>query len=261
MVNNQLVPLPALSDNYIWLLHNGSAAVVIDPGESEGVERYLNQHGLNLQAILLTHHHADHVGGAVALHNAHNAPVYGPATERLPVCQHPLREGDTVQLRDFGLELHVLDVPGHTAGHIAYFGQQPGSAPLLFCGDTLFAAGCGRLFEGTPEQMAASLGKLAELPGDTLVCCAHEYTLSNLRWALQVEPENEVLRERWDECSRLRDQGMPTLPSNIELERASNPFLRTRVPAVSQSAANYAGTTLNSEVEIFAQLREWKNNF
>ena len=261
MVNNQLVSLPALSDNYIWLLHNGSAAIVIDPGESKSVERHLNEHGLNLQAILLTHHHADHVGGSVALHEAHNAPVYGPATERLPVCQHPLREGDTVQLRDFGLELRVLDVPGHTAGHIAYFGQPSGSAPMLFCGDTLFAAGCGRLFEGTPEQMAASLGKLAELPGDTLVCCAHEYTLSNLRWALQVEPQNAILRERWDACSQLRDQGKPTLPSNIELERASNPFLRTAIPAVSKSAEDYAGTKLNSAVKYSLSCENGRTTF
>lgn len=261
MVISQLVPLPALSDNYIWLLQNGSNAVIVDPGEHAVVQRYLDQHGLNLQAILLTHHHGDHVGGARALHEHTGAPVYGPATERLPVCQHRLSEGDTVQLRDFGLTLTVLDVPGHTAGHIAYHGRPAGGAPLLFCGDTLFAAGCGRLFEGTPEQMLASLNKLAALPEDSLVCCAHEYTLSNLRWALQVEPGNTTLQERWNSASALRERGLPTVPSTLALERESNPFLRTAVPAVAESAGRRAGREPVSQVEVFALLREWKNNF
>lgn len=261
MVNSQLIPLPALSDNYIWLLRSGNGAIVVDPGESGGVARYLDQQGLKLQAILLTHHHGDHVGGALALHERSGAPVYGPADERLPVCHHRLSEGDTVQLRDFGLELTVLDVPGHTAGHIAYHGRPDNSAPLLFCGDTLFAAGCGRLFEGTPEQMLESLGKFAGLPDDTLVCCAHEYTLSNLRWALQVEPGNATLQERWDTASRLREAGQPTVPTTLALERASNPFLRSSVAAVAESAARHVGRPLSSEVEVFACLREWKNNF
>lgn len=261
MVNSQLVPLPALSDNYIWMLRQGNHAMVVDPGEAEVVERYLERHGLELKAILLTHHHADHVAGAAALRTLSGAPVYGPARERLPVCDHRLSEGDTVQLRDFGLTLEVLDVPGHTAGHIAYHGRSGDGDPLLFCGDTLFAAGCGRLFEGTPEMMLESLDKLAALPGNTLVCCGHEYTLSNLRWALHVEPDNPVLRERRDTARQLRDQGRPTLPSTLELERASNPFLRARVPAVAQSAAGHASQPLSSEVEVFAVLREWKNNF
>ncbi|NLC37540.1 MAG: hydroxyacylglutathione hydrolase [Alcaligenaceae bacterium] len=261
MVNSQLIPLPALSDNYIWLLRKNSDAIVVDPGEASGVVQYLEQHGLNLRAILLTHHHGDHVGGALELHERSNAPVYGPANERLPVCHHRLSEGDTVQLRDLGFSMTVLDVPGHTAGHIAYHGRPDGSAPLLFCGDTLFAAGCGRLFEGSPEQMLESLGKFASLPEDTLVCCAHEYTLSNLRWAMQVEPGNATLQERWDTATRLREQGQPTLPSTLALEMASNPFLRTGVAAVAESAARHAGHELASEVEIFAGLREWKNNF
>ena len=261
MVNSQLIPLPALSDNYIWLLRKNRDAIVVDPGESAGVARYLDQHGLTLQAILLTHHHGDHVGGAQALHALTNAPVYGPATERLPICHHPLSEGDTVQLRDFGLTLAVLDVPGHTAGHIAYHGRDDDDTALLFCGDTLFAAGCGRLFEGTAQQMWESLGKFAALPEDTVVCCAHEYTLSNLRWALKVEPDNTVLHERLDTATRLRDSGKPTLPSTMALEMASNPFLRTGVDKVAQSAAQYAGRALSSEVEVFASLREWKNNF
>ncbi len=261
MVNSQLVPLPALTDNYIWLLRRGSSDGVWDPGESAVVERYLDQHGLGLQAILLTHHHGDHVGGAAALHERCGAPVYGPAHERLPVCHHRLSEGDTVQLPGFDLTLTVLDVPGHTAGHIPYYGQPGPDAPLRFCGDTLFAAGCGRLFEGTPEQMMHSLGKLAALPADPRVCCGHEYTVSNLRWALQVEPENEVLKAYWEKATGLRRAGEPTLPSTLETERAANPFLRTAVPSVSESVERHAGRRLSSEVEVFARLREWKNNF
>lgn len=261
MVNSQLIPLPALSDNYIWLVRKGSDAVVVDPGEAAGVAQYLEQYKLHLQAILLTHHHGDHVGGAQALHDLTGAPVYGPATERLPVCHHRLAEGDTVQLRDFGLTLTVLDVPGHTAGHIAYHGRAEDGTALLFCGDTLFAAGCGRLFEGTAQQMLASLSKFAVLPEDTLVCCAHEYTLSNLRWAMEVEPDNAILQERWNTATRLRERGKPTLPSNMALELASNPFLRTGVAQVARSAAEYAGRPLSSEVEVFASLREWKNTF
>jgi len=261
MVNSQLVPLPALSDNYIWLLRHGENAVVVDPGDAAVVERYLDQHGLDLHAILLTHHHGDHVAGAAALHERSGAPVYGPALEHLPVCHHRLSEGDTVQLGSFGLTLEVLDVPGHTAGHIAYHGQPDTGQALLFCGDTLFAAGCGRLFEGTPEQMLSSLSKLSALPAQTLVCCAHEYTLSNLRWSLEVEPGNATLQERWHTATRQRQAGHPTLPSTLEIERATNPFLRTAETAVAESAARLAGHGLPSEVEVFAVLREWKNNF
>ena len=261
MVTTELIPVPAFSDNYIWLIRKNGHAVVVDPGQAEPVLAVLDEHNLVLDAILLTHHHGDHVGGVLTLQQRTGALVYGPASETLPTCDHRLKEGDTVQLPAIGVQFSVIDVPGHTAGHIAYYGQLPSGKPALFCGDTLFAAGCGRLFEGTPAQMLDSLGKLRVLPDDTLVCCAHEYTLSNLRWATQVEPDNLALQQRWEADSRLRADGVPTLPSSIALELATNPFLRVSEPNVALAANAYAGATLKTPVDVFACLREWKNNF
>jgi hydroxyacylglutathione hydrolase len=257
----RLLPLPALSDNYIWLLHRNGHAIVVDPGEAAPVERALSESGLILDAILLTHHHGDHVGGVTALRARTLATIYGPASERLPACDHRLREGDGISLPNLELQLSILDIPGHTAGHIAYFGYINPGEPAVFCGDTLFAAGCGRLFEGTPAQMVDSLGKLAALPADTLVCCAHEYTLGNLRWALQVESGNAALHQRWDDSRALRAQGLPTLPSTISLERQTNPFLRITEENVISAAAAHSGASASSPVAVFADLREWKNNF
>ena len=261
MVTTELIPVPAFTDNYIWLICKNGHAVVVDPGQAEPVQAALDEHNLILDAILLTHHHGDHVGGVLALQQQTGALVYGPASEKLPVCDHRLKEGNTVQLPSIGVQLNVIDVPGHTAGHIAYYGQLPSGKPVLFCGDTLFAAGCGRLFEGTPAQMLDSLGKLRALPAETLVCCAHEYTLSNLRWAKQVEPGNPALQQRWEADSRLRADGIPTLPSSIALELDTNPFLRVSEAAVEKAANTYAGVTLKTPVDVFACLREWKNNF
>ena len=174
-----LIPIPAFSDNYLWLLHDGQQALVVDPGDAAPVQRVLQDKGLKLSTILVTHHHADHTGGVDTLRNETGAKVFGPASESIPVPFEPLREGHTVNT--MGLEFQVLDVPGHTAGHIAYYAANVNGKPLLFCGDTLFSGGCGRLFEGTPRQMLASLDKLAALPGNTVTCCTHEYTLSNLR--------------------------------------------------------------------------------
>jgi hydroxyacylglutathione hydrolase len=252
-----LTALPAFSDNYIWMLHDGRDAIVVDPGDAAPVKAALSSQGLRLAGILVTHHHPDHVGGVADLLPLLQGPVYGPAHEALPVPVQPLEDGQRVQLA--GLAFDVLAVPGHTAGHIAY-AQRDAEAPLLFCGDTLFSAGCGRLFEGTPAQMHASLARLAALPGDTRVCCAHEYTLSNLRFAAAVEPANEEIVAHTAWCEAQRAASRPTLPSRIALERQINPFLRCDVPAVIAAARRH-GAANDSGTEVFAALREWKNNY
>lgn len=255
-----IVPLNAFSDNYIWLINNGKQAIVIDPGQAAPVQQALAERRLKLTAILLTHHHQDHVGGVAELVSQSGAMVYGPAGEVLPICDVALIEGDVVSDTSMQLSLSILDVPGHTAGHIAFAGEIAGQ-PVLFCGDTLFAAGCGRLFEGTAAQMDDSLNKLAALPAATAVYCAHEYTLSNMRWARVVEPDNQNLQSWQMRAEQQRAEGHPTLPSSIGLELSCNPFLRVRQPDVAQAAARWAERTLNSPVEVFAALREWKNNF
>ena len=255
----KLIPLPAFQDNYLWVLHDGRRAIVVDPGDAQPVLACLQRDRLQLEAILVTHHHPDHIGGLDALRDATGAAVYGPARERIPEPFTRLAEGDVVNA--LGLSFRVLDVPGHTAGHVAYYCPDVDGRPLLFCGDTLFSAGCGRLFEGTPAQMLASLDKLAALPGATRVCCTHEYTLSNLKFARAVEPGNAELIQYQQRCEELRARNQPTLPSSIEQERLVNPFLRTRLPGVAQAARAHDTATSPDEVGVFATLRHWKNQF
>lgn len=254
----KLIPLPAFTDNYIWLLHDERRALVVDPGDAQPVLEALQRLGVQLEAILVTHHHPDHTGGVDTLRKATGATVFGPARERLPEPLTRLGGGD--QLQCLELRFHVIDVPGHTAGHIAYYCADVAGAPLLFCGDTLFSGGCGRLFEGSPAQMLASLDTLAALPDATQVCCAHEYTLSNLRFACVVDPGNPTLARYMASAQALRSRQQPTLPSTILLERQINPFLRTRQTAVMQAAQGFDASA-NDEVRIFAALRQWKNEF
>jgi hydroxyacylglutathione hydrolase len=255
----KLLPLPAFQDNYLWLLQDGQRALVVDPGDAEPVLAGLRQAAARLEAILVTHHHGDHTGGVQALRAATGAVVYGPARESIPTPFEPVAGGDTVTA--LGLPWQVIDVPGHTAGHVAYYCPDVDGTPLLFCGDTLFSGGCGRLFEGTPAQMLASLDRLAALPGATRVCCAHEYTLSNLRFARAVEPGNENLIHYLSYCETLRSQHQPTLPSTIGQERQINPFLRTREPEVVRAAQAFNGADPGDEAEVFAAIRQWKNEF
>lgn len=249
-------PVPAFTDNYLWLLVRGREAAIVDPGDAAPVEARLQRDGLKLVAIVVTHHHPDHVGGVTALARRYGAHVYGPAGEDIPLRDTALVEGDAVEV--VGVRFEVLDVPGHTRGHIAYYSPDQ---KILLCGDTLFAGGCGRLFEGTPAQMHASLAKLARLPGDTRVYCAHEYTLANLRFARAVEPDNAALAERWRACEEARARGEPTVPSTIAEERATNPFLRTDVPAVRAAAEAQQPGAGASSVSTFAAIRAWKNRF
>lgn len=254
-----LVALPAFSDNYVWMLHDGHRALVVDPGDASPVQAALDAQGLALAGILVTHHHPDHVGGVDALRPRLQGPVFGPARETIPQPFSPVQAGSAVTL--LGLGFTVIDVPGHTAGHVAYFWPgTSGEAPVLFCGDTLFSAGCGRLFEGTPAQMHASLTALAALPDATRVCCAHEYTGSNLQFAAAVEPHNAEVAAHIARCQALRAAGQPTLPSTIALERTINPFMRCAQPSVI-AAARAQGAANDSGPEVLGALREWKNRF
>lgn len=255
----EVTPVAAFADNYIWLVHgltDRARVAVVDPGDARPVLEALAARGLRLDAILITHHHADHVGGVDALVERTGAPVYGPAAETIPRRTASLAGGDYVKLDSLGLGFEVLDVPGHTAGHIAYYGH--GS---LFCGDTLFSGGCGRLFEGTPAQMLDSLDRLRALPPETRMYCAHEYTASNLRFALAVEPVNADLVSHADLVAQWRANGRPSLPTTLGLERRINPFLRTREATVRAAAERRAGRALADDVDAFAVVREWKNEF
>ena len=251
-------PVPAFQDNYIWLAvePSGRGAAIVDPGDAEPVLAALKAQALDPKAILITHHHRDHTGGIRDLRRAYpDLPVYGPAAESIPLIDHPLAEGDRVALPELGFEFEILDIPGHTAGHIAYVGHG-----VLFCGDTIFSVGCGRVFEGTMAQMQASLAKLRALPADTRICCAHEYTLANIGFANWVEPDNPALQAREQQARAQRDAGRPTLPVTLGEEIQTNPFLRWDQAPVRAAAAAHAGHGLTTDADVFAAVRAWKDN-
>ena len=246
--------LPALSDNYIWTLAEaGADAIIVDPGEAEPVLAAMRQ-GLRPRAILVTHHHHDHPDAVATLAERCGATVYAPDDARIAGEFVPVREGDRIEMA--GLDLRVMEVPGHTRSHVAYIGEG-----LAFTGDTLFSLGCGRLFEGTPAQMFDSLERLAALPPETRVCCAHEYTLANASFALTVEPGNPALAERAAQARAARAAGLPTLPISMDSERKTNPFLRCREPRLAARVAEYAGCDPADAVAVFTALRRWKDGF
>jgi hydroxyacylglutathione hydrolase len=249
-------PVRAFQDNYVWTLRLGNNAAVVDPGEAGPVLAYLRAHKLNLTAILNTHHHADHVGGNAELLEHYPVPVYGPYDDRILTVSDRVREGDKFTLPGFAIEFQVFEIPAHTRTHIAFYGDG-----MLFCGDTLFACGCGRLFEGTPAQMHASLTKLAQLPGTARVYCGHEYTLSNIKFARAVEADNVELAAWEKTAAALRAKDEPTLPSTLERELRANPFMRCEEPGVIAAACRHAGRPLADPVSVLGALREWKNNF
>ncbi len=256
-------PVPAFADNYLWVIHDATHAVAVDPGDATPVIDYLASHNLTLSAIMVTHHHADHVGGVAALLEwcGRDIEVIGPPNENIPHRTQLAVSGKKVSIASPLLEFDVMPVPGHTAGHVAYHAPKQG---WLFCGDTLFAGGCGRLFEGTAAQMQASLATLRALPPQTQFFCAHEYTLNNLRFAVAVEPNNRALAQRVAVENKKRQRGVPTLPSTIGLEIATNPFLRWDAPAVIAAAARVSADTTRqhtSPAAVFGAIRKWKDRF
>ncbi len=254
-----IIAIPAFKDNYIWAIHSlqQTQLVIVDPGDADPVFRYLQANKLSLHAILITHHHHDHSGGIAALKTAFpNIAVYGPRQEPIIGVTHPVQEGDIVSLNDFDLSLRILDIPGHTKGHIAYYNDQ-----LLFSGDTLFSCGCGRIFEGTPSQMLQSLEKLKQLPSSLLMYCGHEYTKANIEFAKMVEPNNPFLEQRLSEVLKCEANHQPTLPITLESEKKTNPFLRVNISEIIQAVQKHWGIEQSDPLSIFSHLREWKNQF
>lgn len=261
-MNTEIYPVSAFNDNYIWIIRQGDNAVAVDPGQAAPVINDLESRGLTLKAILITHHHDDHIGGVRDLVEKYDACVYGPDFESrpIPALDEGLKEGDSVKIDGIDTEFQVLEVPGHTLGHIAFTATINKDQPVLFCGDTLFSCGCGRIFEGNSRLMLQSIDKFRILSQNTNVYCAHEYTLSNIDWALTVEPANEALQDWLTKARELRAQDLPTLPTTIAQELATNPFMRVREQSVIEAAESYAGTELKEAEAVFGALREWKNN-
>jgi hydroxyacylglutathione hydrolase len=267
-----VTPIPAFTDNYIWAISAQSVAnsdssktdaefnnvvAVVDPGDADAVERYLNEHNLSLAAILITHHHNDHTGGVKTLVDSYKIPVYGPKSSPFKGITHPLEDNDQIEL--FDTTLTIREIPGHTLDHISYCSNTPN--PQLFCGDTLFLAGCGRLFEGTARQMLNAMNYFKQLPKETEVYCTHEYSLGNLAFAAAVEPNNQAITSAIQKCTELRDSDLPTLPTSIAKELSINPFMRTSVQTVIDSASSFGKKNIVCEAEVFAAIREWKNQF
>lgn len=253
-----IYPIPSLKDNYIWALIDPEqrSVCIIDPGDADPVIAFLDKQKLDLQSILITHHHWDHTDGIGLLKDKYQIPVYGPANPAIPEITQVTDDGMEIPNEDCFLKLRVLAIPGHTLDHLAYYA--PG---MLFCGDTLFAAGCGRIFEGSVLQMYQSLQKMAALPEDTKIYCAHEYTLNNLRFAQIVEPDNEAIHERLAQVKALREMNLPSLPSTLKEEKLTNPFLRCEMPQLRANMEKFSGQTLNSPVEVFGWVRKWKDEF
>lgn len=271
-----IVGLPAFRDNYIWLILDrpgpsfaGQAplnaqsrqsgarrCVVVDPGDASPVIAFLEATGVELAGLLITHRHCDHVGGVRALTARWPCPVYGPAGESIAEVTHPVRDNDHICFYQELGQWQVMEIPGHTEGHVAYLGDH-----VLFCGDALFAAGCGRLLGGTAKQLYASLEKIARLPTTTRVYCGHEYTLANLAFAREVDPDNADLARRWTDCRKHRCAGLPTVPFTLEEELATNPFLRCTQTPIREAVSRYCGRALSAPDQIFAELRRWKDNF
>lgn len=258
MINQPIIveSIPIFKDNYIWLLFNSEKdkVIAVDPGDGSKLIDYLTFNRITLEAILITHHHHDHIGGINALIQRYDVNVYGPQNERIEGVTHPVAEGHCIEFPFLKSPCQILDIPGHTLGHIAYL--LPG---ILFCGDTLFSAGCGRLFEGSAEQMYYSLQKIASLPGDTKLYCTHEYTLENLQFAKHVEPNNEAILKKIEQVSALRKENKPSLPTTINEELQINPFLRCHLKEIGLNAQRYVGAKLNGPIEVFQALRAWKD--
>jgi len=250
--------IPAFQDNYIWLIVNPlkHTVAIVDPGDATGVIAELRNSGYEPVAILITHHHADHVGGVMQLLKHYSIPVYGPGNESIPGRTHAVTEGDVIDIPGLDAQFNIMAVPGHTSGHIAYYGHG-----MLFIGDTLFMAGCGRLFEGTAAQMYDSLQKIASLPDATEIYCAHEYTLANLRFASAVEPNNTDIKARISHCNSLRQNHLPTVPGTLAIEKKTNPFLRTDIATVIAAAEQTAGHSISNQTGVFAVVRKWKDRF
>jgi hydroxyacylglutathione hydrolase len=250
--------IPTFQDNYVWAIHNGRSAILVDPGQAPPILAWLNATGMTAQAILVTHHHHDHVGGIAELLDRAPVPVYGPT--RGAVKSTAVSEGQILKFEAVSLNFQVIDTPGHTLDHVCYLASDEQDAVAhLFCGDTLFSCGCGRLFEGTPGEMYASLSRLADLPGSTLVYCAHEYTLENIAFAFEADPDNPDLHARHAEALQLRKQGKATLPIPLSAELKCNPFLRCDLPALSVAASQHYKKPLNPGVATFAAIRNWRD--